>query len=483
MSVKYKGQTFTDAQLQVLLDSGAFGAVAQKHDPASTSLAYTGGLHGPLQGGTGYGAFSSPGVRPQMFSTFVRPRSFASLLGVKRSEFTEEILETMTGITAGSGTNASGWCVTPPQVGQLKTCQQMYKFGSYLVKTKINAIPEIGQLRNRAEVSREIINAGPAANPLIPDIMYRLVDTRSQLQYELYTVGADLERTMERVLIQGDITQAYTSTELGWMKEFNGLDAQIKTGYTDLISSAACAAMDSSIITFGAAIGSTIGGGDGRNLVQAASDLYYGIMDIASRIGMADGLQLVWLMRNEMFRALTEVWACQYATYRCSSSNAGQPILNDAVVQNQMRIAMMQGQYLLIDGVEVPVVFTDGIDITTADNITFTADMYLVPIAWRGMKLLNLEYFPMDNAYAREFAAFGDADAIQYLNNGMFIVGVASTPLCKEYHFGAKFRLILETPFLAGRIDDISFAYRAPSRDAYPGASRYKNGGTTFRAA
>src|SRR5262249_560201 len=121
-----------------------------KNDPASTSLAGTTTLNGPFPGSsTQFGIFSAPGVRPERYSALARPRTLARLLTPERNEYYQEILEIMTGATSGSGSNATGFCDDPPQPGQLKTCQQTYLFGKYYIKTTLNAVPEMGQLRNR----------------------------------------------------------------------------------------------------------------------------------------------------------------------------------------------------------------------------------------------------------------------------------------------------------------------------------------------
>jgi hypothetical protein len=63
------------------------------------------------------------------------------------------------------------------------------------------------------------------------------------------------------------------------------------------------------------------------------------------------------------------------------------------------------------------------------------------------------------------------------------MVGLRSTGLCREYHFAMRARLILEAPFLAGRLDNVTYSYRtAEWRDAYPGASAYVNGGISRRS-
>lgn len=502
-TLKVKGVEFTEKQLiametagilERLLGTRVAKEVKQtryKNDPASTSLTATGALQGPLQyNETLGGAFSSPGVRAQRFSANQWPRSFAKMLKPRPSEYNQEILEIMTGATDGQGTNASGFCDNPPSPGNLKTCKQNFFFGEWYEKIELNSVPQIGQLRNRAEVPGQILNQGPQQNPLIPDLMYRIMDTRSQLQYELYNLGMDKARQLEKVLILGDYSKSYTTTRRGFIKEFNGIDSQVKTGYTDT-SGATCPALDSIVETFnGNNIGTTVGGGDPRNITNVINDVYYAAADRAEMTGFegADAgneLQWTWLMRKEQFRALTDYYANTYATsrFQASTLTAGSPLIQEAIRTDEIREEMLRGRYLLINGLPIPVMFSEGIPLDILGGKNYQADMYLLPLSWNGMPLVNLEYFNMANEYAVEYTGFVNADDQKVLNNGLYRVGYRSTGLCKEYHFADRMRLILEVPFLCARIDNIAFTYYAQTRTAYPGESLYVNGGRSYQPA
>jgi hypothetical protein len=496
-TLKIKGVEFSERQLRAMVDNGLLERLTgvkvkdlkYKNDPASTSLANTGALQGPLQGNESLGgAFSSPGVRPQRFSAVQRPRSFTKLLKPRMSEYNQEIIEILTASTEGSGANASSYCGDPPTVGDLLTCKQTYFFGEAFEKIKLNSIPQIGQLRNRAEVPGQILNMGPAANPLIPELMYRILDTRSQLQYELFNFGMSRARNLEKVLITGDYTKPSNETEHGYMKEFTGLDLQIKTGYTDP-TGVTCPALDSIVENFNNnPIGTTVGGGDPRSISAVISDVSYAVDDRAKQTGFEGGdggneLDIIAIMRREMFRALTDVYANTYATtrFQTNSYSAGLPLLQDAQRTNDLRVEMLQGNYLIVEGRPVPVFFTDGLPLTPVGNNTYESDMYLGPINWNGMPLINLEYFDMANGYATEYQGFVNADDQRVLNNGLYRLGYRSTGLCKEYLFADRMRLILEVPFLFSRIDNISFTYYAKTRSAYPGTSLYAGGGRSYQ--
>lgn len=471
-------------QLKEVIDYlGEIGInVGYKNDPASLSLTNTPALQGPLQGNPAYGGlFSAPGVRPDRFSALPRVRTLASILMPTPSDIYNEIISIVTGALAGSGTNASNYCGDPPVPGALKQCEQQYAFGKYFAKTNLQSMNDIGYLRNRADVPGQILNSAPEQNPLIPDIMWRITDTRSQAQYEFYLQGIFLERALEPVLVLGDPTKSSANAQLGFIKEFKGLDLQIKQGYADT-SGVLCPAADSIVISYGnALIGNTIGGGDGRTITTAIGDLWYAAQDRATQVGM-DQVEFAFVMRKEMFRALTDVYANTYATsrFQASSVTAGSPVIQMATDANNLRLEMLNGQYLLVEGIPVPVIFSEGIPLEGQGSNVYTADMYLVPISWRGRRLIRLEYFNLNNQFIQEWNAIINPDKRRIINNGFYAMGYRDNGFCDEILFASVMRLILETPFLAGRIDNISFSYSAATRNAIPGESLYVDGGVSY---
>lgn len=466
---------YTPEQAAALLE--ALMERQQKHNPGSSTLTAQ-AMHGPNQGNEAqFGLFSAPGRRPGRLSALVRPPSdLFRALTLERSIFYDELIEVVTDQTAASGTNASGWCDTPVGAGQLLKVAQAHRWGKLFVKTDLEAVPEVGQLRNRADVPAEILNAGPANNPLIPDLMYRMDNALSALQSEFFRLGVQIERTLDTVMIQGDPTLAYTSTHWGWIKEFKGLDQQIKTGYTDPDTGSLIPALDSIVASFNAAVDGTDSNGD--NILSVFTDVYYAVRSRAQRSGIT-GIVLGWVMREEFHRALAQVWACSYMIYKCNVANAG--INQFATETRALYDAMIKGRYLLIDGDEVPVLYSEGIPQDSLGNNQFKSDSYLVPFNSDVLPLLRPEFFPMDNAQLKEYAAFVGADDFTTLNNGLYLAGTQQVGLCKNYLFAGKLRLILEAPWLAARVDDIRYTFRAQIRNAQPGDTWFhKTGGVSY---
>lgn len=461
---KYSAEEIADIAKAMGISDRAL-ASAQKADP----------LHGLNYNATAtYGALTAAGVRPQMFSAMARPMTLARLLTPTASEIQEELLEIQTGVTDTTDTNAANFCADPPGTGQLKVCQQIIKWGKYFKETGVNVIPQIGSMKNRADVPRDILNAGPSNSPLIPEMMFNLADTRSQLAYELFLVGVDLQKTLEKVLVAGNNATAYTLTQNGWTAEFNGLDQWIKTGYTDAVTSTTCPAVDSIVISYSTTLAGTI--------VTNLNDLYWGLYQRSVLMSL-EGTRWAFVMRPELFRALVDVVSDQYSTVRVTGAQYEEANRDSEAIAARAD-AMLQGQYLLVLGQVIPVILSHGPELTTTANNTYRSDVYLAPLDWNGVPLLRLEYFNMNNAYLREFDGFVSSN-VRPINNGMFLAGRvedSDSAFCPKIQFASQMRLILETPFLAGRIDDITFTYTAQSRNPYSAESLYADGGVTHRS-
>lgn len=472
---KYSAQELIEVR-KLLQQAELYG---EKNNPSGTTPT-SNPLYGPYQDGSArYGTFSYPGIRPDMFSAFLRPRSLASYVGVRPSLITNEKIGIMTGVTGGAGSNPADFCGTAPTAGQLKRCVQNYIWGKMYWKTQVNNLAEAGEYIDTADLNKRILNLQQNPNPLIPDIMARLdISNRNGalLANELFTLGAEIERNLELVLVRGNSTLAPAATQRGWIKEFNGLERQITTGRVDLDTQIACPGADSQVITWGTGIEGTVGG---RTFPQVIVDTMFGLEDIAEQVGLG-GTRWIIVMPMRMFRALTYVYACEYWTSRCQGS-AGNPSYTDAMEVRRLQLDMMNGRYLLIDGKPVEVVFTDGILETRAGGSVYTAsEMFFLPVEWNGMKLLNLVYKQMDNGDVREFGNFAQQFAPVGINNGMYLVTTNFQNFCYEHLVAAKMRLIADAPFLAANISTISYTYQAPFRSAYPSDTiSHVDGGAT----
>jgi hypothetical protein len=464
-------QTFTMEQIKEMGE--VFSQIVTKHAPAAGAPTFN------YAHGTG-GMFSEPGVRPDMYNATVAPMGFLDALPFAKSEFQNELISILTGQLGAGGSNASNVCGDPPYPGDLKKCTRTLPYGTIFMKTKKLAVPDIGELANRADVERQINNAVNVNNPMLPDVLRNVgaLNFRSAKVQQLYMLSNQMQRSTAPVAVTGNNTLAAAATTLGWIAEYDGIDRLIKAGHVDAATSTACPAADSHIITWGRSIDGTL---EGLDIAKTMNDVYFSRWDLARRVGM-DTVQWAWVMDSRLFRALTFVFACTFQHERCTDAAAGTPINREMqAVENRM-LEMANGQFLWCNNVRVPVLFTSGSEIQVPDlsHNGLIGDVYLVPMRWAGGDLTWMDYFPMDNQYINEWNDLANSTNRVVHNNGMFMTAVRSDGFCDELLITAKFRMIMRTPFLAARIDNITFNSYKGYRDYEPGASFHYDGGVTF---
>lgn len=473
-NLQIAGKEFSPEQMQVLIDEGYFG---QKNTPASTTLA-TNALHGPSQSGTGYGALSNPGVRPGMLSAMTRPTTLSQVLPLIKSDVATEKIDIITGVTEEGGTNATGFCGDPPTNGALKKCGIDFDFGEFYLKDDLEALAKIGLRRDRADVPRDILNAATpmnAGNRWIPDMTFRLSDTMSALRYQTWLVGVATERSICHVTMQGDNTLTSANAFHGWIKEPQGLDSLIATGYADRITSQTCPIIDPIVKSFNALVTGT--DTNSRILRDVITGVMWSLEQRASDAGLM-GVQWGIVMRRELFYNLVQHIACKAFTTFCTAT-LETSINTSAETIERLRLDMLRGQYLIIDGMQYPVFLDQCIQQDTLDNQYYKSDISVIPLSWQGMPLTYFQYFDQNNQYSTEYTSFLDKP-VERMNDGVWLVSERNTGGCWEHHYQMLMRLILEAPFLAARIDDVWYYFREDLHNAIPGDSAYFDGGLSY---
>jgi len=456
-----------------------------KNDPGATSTPTANVLHGLNPSGT-LGLFGSPGVDPRMFATIVRANgSFSSALPVLGSVYLQERREIVTGINAPTGTNPSGFCGVGMTPGDMKICRQDYEFGDVLADTQTVDLINTGAYWNRADQNRDIIPPQVQNAPFMPDVISG-ANVNSQAYKQFLQLGTNLSRSSEMVLIQGN--RSAPANGAGsfpfFIRQSDGLDRLVKTGYTDVVSGVACTAVDSRVRNFGAVnISSTATEG---TIVDYVTDLYSAIeMDLfGNGMGYDEGSSsFAILMHPRAWRPVTRQWPCAYQTTGCNTlvNNNGQRINVSADSQRQMQDDMYNGKYLMIDGIRIPVLFSWGVPLVTTAPDTYNTTFYIVPMRLNGEAVTFIEYFNTGNEFQNQIASLTGVPNTRVINGGMYRVGKQEQPLCILYKVAGKWRFRFDAPFAAGRIDNIIVTDRTRMRSPMTDGSYYADGGQTVR--
>jgi hypothetical protein len=476
------GQLYTPQEFERFQE---MAKVFLKNDPSAASQT-TGNLHGLNPAGT-LGLFGLPGVDPDMYSTILNANgSFERALPVKGTRFFQHRREILTGITAVQGTNPSNFCGDAARGGELKVCVQYYELGSVMAATDVVEGPKVGLYYTPADVDRRILPNANARGPFVPDVVNRATNQNSQTWKQMKKLGTGLSLQSSKVLWQGVATAPATGagSETFFLRQPEGIDRLIKTGYTDRVSGIACPGADSRVINFGANLtGSSALFG---TIADAVVDQLDGLMiDLGETMGYSlENSTFAFVMHPRMWAPFVRMWPCAYNTIGCQTlvANDGERLNISADEQRRMQEQMYQGRYLMVNGARYPVLFSWGIPLNNVGNDLWNGSLYFTPLTLDGNEPLYIEYFSMNNEQQNEWYNFatGGNDQTATTNNGLYRVERRQKG-CLEYTFAGMWMPMLEAPFAAIRWDNITFQDRSRLRSPYPGASYHADGGQTSR--
>lgn len=475
----------------VLLAQQAAG-VRGKAVSSTPTTTYGHGVTGPQPGGIA-GLFSYPGLEPDIMNAMVLPRlGLLDLLPSRTSIYDNPLYGIMTGVTATTGNEPTGVCDDPPVAGLMKLCTHAFVWGRMSRMTRVLDIDRAGRFINRSDFNDLTLVGNPLVGndnvPQVPGSGSPALAVRSELAKVLFELATAWARDFATILYDGSPA---ANTAGGGYKEPYGLDILINDGYRDAETGVACPAADSIVQSFGSLAVESNGG----TLVSLITSIFRNLRYNASHMRLAP-VQWVLAMPWSMFYQITEVWPCAYATYRCQTIGENNRGVVDIVAQNQMRDDMRgdlyggSGQYLLIDGQKVPVVLDDGIAETVGAGASFTSTIYFVPLRVLGNRPVTfLEYVDYDGPMGAMEMARSVAPAGSYYttNNGRFLWHAKPpTNFCVQSLAKTEWRVILETPQIAARLDNVVYApsgagqHRAwdPANSSY-----FVDGGRTDRGA
>lgn len=429
------------------------------------------------------GVFTTPGVRPGMFNLTARTRSIASAIPFMSSEIWNEAYDIMTGATQGSAAsgNSINTCAAAPTPGVLKTMKRIFQFGMIHMDTPTFDRTKAGGVYNRAVMTRQMYNNAQVNNPFIPQLpgVNGEGAAQNELRAAMYTLGKGIEDAVVKVNMVGSASSqaAADTTYAGIPIQWDGLATQIKTGYADSVSGFPATSVDSDVQTFAAAVGGT--DSLGRDLVNAMNDLVYGRRELARKIGLTEPT-FAFVMRGDLFREVTRIWAEQLAFYHVTGA-AGTPIMGEATYFQQLRQQMQGGNYLMLDDAsQVPVIIDDSMPRRPTANNTFQSDILLVALQSGGVQLLHYEFYNMNNAGSAALNGMGSGSAGMVINGGMYYLFRLETGGCVSWKVVARPRLILDAPFLSGRLDRVEYTVLFKNTDAIVGESYYRDGGVSY---
>lgn len=441
--------------------------------------------------------FGVAGLESDIISTRVQPRGMSGALPAIPSNEMYPFFGYLTGFLADSGLEPDEPCDDPPVAGPAKTCIQTAQYGRYERMTRTVDVTRLGQRINAGDMSFDLrlindpllSNGAGAGSPGYSDLftpnVQGMTTFAAEVLMRMKEVGVAFQNKLARQLWAGN--PANNKGGGGYM-EFPGLDILIGTNKFDALTGTSCPSLDSIISDFGYNRVDSAG----VNAVLAVTYMCRQLSFNSNRMGL-DPTQWVIAMRQEAFYELTAVWPCAYLTARCTSvgvpNSANTNLFVDANDQVRMRDELRAGRYLLVDGERWPVVFDDGIaeqtsatDHHLADGC-FSSDIYFIPVTVAGgVASTYLQYFDWTGQYAAmsQLGQVGVGQGWYYSDGGRFLWHFQPpNNFCIRWVALIQPRVILRTPQLAGKLQNVAYCPIAHTREPFPDDPYFFNGGVS----
>ena len=467
-------EALAKALYPALAAQAADKGVGWKHDASGTPIS-SGYSHGPG------GQLTFPGVDPALFHTIVGNRGIIGQLPAVPSVLTNPTFYVITGVRDVTGSEKDTVCEDAPVAGLMKGGKITSVFGRYERSTPELELNRLGQRNDRADpmdlslVGSPMAATGPFSNgpgnPNVPGDMLT-----NEISRKMWELGISFHRLLATQLWTGD--PANNSAGEGY-KEMTGFEQLVITGHVDAETNLSLPSLDADLVSFAYANVAD----SGSALVDALAYMYMTRKDLAERTGMTP-VRWVFAMRQELFWEITKIWPCSYLSYQCNLTGNAQLQIN-AADQVRMRDELRAGKYLMINGDRIEVVIDDGIPFTTNTtdaNVTsgcFASDIYLIPMSVTGGRAVTfLEYADYSNASLSDAFALGDG-GVRVL--GPWLVAFARKIWCVKWQAKIEPRLIMRTPWLSGRLQNVMFCPTENARQPFPSDPYFTNGGESSR--
>lgn len=438
-------------------------------------------LHGPG------GLLNTAGLENPLLSTVVRPMGLGPYLPAFPSTATQPYYGLITEIVSG-GESEPDYICDPAPTGDMKSGVLSTTFGRVQQATEDIDLGTITQTLNNADrtdlmMLGNLLDQADAGSGFPSGINESNV-LNNAIKAGMVTAAFTMALKLNIMLWEGDPAAA---TANGGHIPFNGLSKLVKTGYTDAQTANAIPPADSAVVD-----GAFTTIGVDADVVGTLRRVMQYLEHLAdSTVG---GATFAIVMRNNMWDAVSDVWHTEYQdeiTAQIGASTASRLVL-DASQLVASRDALKTNQLLPINGRVYPVIIDSGIhevdSVEDAVNLSageYSSPIYVIPLTiGPGIPVTYWEYldWTVTQALLNES---GFANMINFVTDGARFVWTAQqTRMCISLQMRTEPRVVLRTPQLAARIDDLIYVPTAPLfRQPHVGDAGYVAGGETTRTA
>lgn len=432
-----------------------------------------------LYGATGL--FSSVALDNTVISTHVTPMGLGSALPAIPGTIDNPLFPFLTGVSADYGSEPVNKCDDAPK-NYMKGGMLTAAWGRISRMTETIEVTELLHELRGVNTNLRLLGNMLGTDTLVGS-EFNGDPLSTEVMAQMVGVGVSLERKLAKLLWAGTPTN---NTANGGYREFPGLDSQIATGQVDAETGTALPSVDSVIFDFNYnLVDATV-----LDIVEYIAATEYYLHDLADRTGLSP-VQWVIVMRPDLWHELTEVWPCRYMTNGCGFNVASAQVNVNGDAMVQMRDRMRTGMNLTVNGRTLPVIVDDGI--VEKNNQTnaqipaghYASSIYFVPLTMRGGFRTTYWEFIDYRRIRTKLAPMGvGASKLPFwTDSGRFLWTMDFYKTCFELMATIEPRVVLRTPQLAAKIQNVRYTTVKKVRDFDPASPYWVDGGISLRAA
>jgi hypothetical protein len=428
------------------------------------------------------------GIDPDVISTMMHWEGLGDILPRFASPYLEQFLPFITGVEPTSTTEQStecGNCIS----GETEACIQHMPTARVCRQTQDMNITRIIDRLNRGDIDLELLNnqlgstsAWHPGTEMTNDNLMQIY-TAWALLFELPPLFMD---ALSPMLYTGNpannVGQAY--------REFRGFQELINTGFVDAFTNTTCPGLDSDLKD---ANFDDVTTAQNPSVYERLEWEHWYLLNNARKQRLSPATHAV-TMRADLWGVLSQLIPVQrvQAALMNWSAAAGQRFtinFNGTEIVNE-RDAFRQQMVIPLNGRMVPVVIDDGIpELNNANNANldpgeYASDIFVVPMTYLSNRTATRIQYKDYRAIGAEVAGTnGMIDGFyRSTPDGRFAWALIRNGACFAIQAYTEPRVILKTPQLAGRVQNVKYVPQQHLRDADPSSPYFFKGGVSTRA-
>lgn len=421
------------------------------------------------------GFMSTPGLDRSVLSTHVTPLGLDQYLPATPTTVTNPLFPIFTGVTDEVGNEPDDVCDAAP-TALITSAYLTAQFGRIIRDTPTIDRGRLPQTIAGEPTDLALLAARGRQGSLDLDMSPDGILTDAT-RGAMFALGTQFQRKLNKMYWQGN-TAVNNPAKPGYL-EFPGLDRQVVTGQKDALSGSAVASLDSYVKTANYAMM------DDYDIVAHMQDMERVLYHRA--IEMFGDATFIIAMRPEMWEELTAVWPIQYSTQSVANllNTTGVSVNVDGNAIVSARDAMRSSMQITLNGRTYSVVLDHGIYLHDSTNSAlvpgrYASTIYMLPLtAYGGFPVLRVEYLDFTKGVVNMPGFSGREDF--WTDSGRYLWSVVQAATCFNLKARVEPRIVLQAPWLAGKIQRVAFHPLSIDRQPHPDDPYFVDGGVSIR--